>query len=179
MKKEDVARMRAYARELFAKANIVITPEESENIEVSDMGLGQIDQVGLEVITYVNTDRCCAKELALAPGQICPEHYHPPFGDNPGKEETFRCRYGMVYLYIAGEETPDRKITPPEDAAQWYTVKHEIILHPGEQYTLFPGTKHWFVAGPEGAVVSEFSTHSDDLSDVYTDPRIIRLPEAE
>src|SRR6185437_11532858 len=47
-------------------------------------------------------ERCCAKELVLFPGQTCPEHRHPPLGpDKPGKEETFRCRWGTVYLYVA------------------------------------------------------------------------------
>jgi D-lyxose ketol-isomerase len=33
---------------------------------------------------------------------------------------------------------------------------------------------HWFQAGPEGAVISEFSTQSRDEADVFTDPRIVR-----
>jgi D-lyxose ketol-isomerase len=50
-------------------------------------------------------------------------------------------------------------------------------LKPGDQYTLFPDTRHWFQAGPEGAVVSEFSTRSTDDQDIFTDPRIKRMPE--
>ncbi|MCI0418396.1 MAG: D-lyxose/D-mannose family sugar isomerase, partial [Acidobacteria bacterium] len=53
----------------------------------------------------------------------------------------------------------------------------EICLKPGEQHTLVPDTLHWFQAGPEGAVVSEFSTRSTDEADVFTDPRIKRAPE--
>jgi hypothetical protein len=37
-----------------------------------------------------------------------------------------------------------------------------------------PDTLHWFQAGDEGAVVSEFSTESRDDLDVFTDPRIRR-----
>jgi D-lyxose ketol-isomerase len=33
---------------------------------------------------------------------------------------------------------------------------------------------HWFQAGPEGAVVSEFSSASDDESDIFTNPNILR-----
>ncbi len=47
------------------------------------------------MLVYVNTDRYCAKELVLYPGQTCPEHRHPPFDGTPGKEETFRCRRGL------------------------------------------------------------------------------------
>ena len=50
----------------------------------------------------------------------------------------------------------------------------EIVLRPGEQWTILPDTLHWFEAGPEGAVVSEFSTRSRDETDVFTDPRIVR-----
>ena len=57
-----------------------------------------------------------------------------------------------------------------------YTVRHEIVLRPGEQHTIPPNTLHWFQAGPEGAVVSEFSTQSRDDLDVFTDPRIERAP---
>jgi D-lyxose ketol-isomerase len=37
-----------------------------------------------------------------------------------------------------------------------------------------PNVPHWFQAGDEGAVVSEFSTHSTDENDIFTDPSIGR-----
>jgi D-lyxose ketol-isomerase len=164
--------------EYFRRANIILTPEEVDRIEVADLGLGELAQTGLELLTYINTDRVCAKELVLFPGQTCPEHRHPPApATGPGKEETFRCRWGIVYLYVPGEPTPSPQATPPEHRRQYYTVWHEIVLRPGEQYTLAPNTLHWFQSGPEGAVVSEFSTHSDDASDVFTDPDIRREPK--
>lgn len=172
--RKDLDKARQLAREYFAKANIVLNP--AEEIEVADFGLNDLWNTGLELVTYVNTDRVCAKELVLFPGQTCPEHRHPKIGDYPGKEETFRCRYGTVYLYVEGEPTENRATEPPEGV---YTVFHEIVLRPGQQYTLYPNTKHWFKAGPEGAVVSEFSTSSFDESDIFTDPRISRIPEVE
>lgn len=156
----------------FEKANIVLTDAEKSNIEIADFGLDELETTGLELITYVNTDRCCAKEMVLFPNQTCPEHLHPDNGSIPGKEETFRCRWGKVYLYVDGEETPNRGTEPPSGGK--YTVFHEIVLNPGEQYTLYPNTKHWFKAGSEGAVISEFSTHSSDETDIFTDERIVR-----
>jgi D-lyxose ketol-isomerase len=163
--------------EYFKKANIVLTDKEKESIETADFGLGEIEKTGLEILVYVNTDRVCAKELAMLPSQTCPEHRHPNIGGEPGKEETFRCRYGKVYLYVEGEETKNRKADPPDAPKGSYTVFHEIALSPGEQYTLYPDTKHWFKSGEEGAVVSEFSTKSRDESDIFTDKRIIRVEE--
>ena len=149
---ESEARERAAA--MLDEAGIVLTPHEREGIEIADFGLGQLDEVGLQIVVYVNTDRVCAKELVLFPHQGCPEHRHPPFEGEPGKEETFRVRRGVVHLHVEGED--------------------DITLRPGDQYTIPPNTLHSFEAGDEGAIVSEFSTTSRDALDVFTDPRIVR-----
>src|SRR5512142_2670067 len=124
------------AKEYLARAGIVITPEEATNIEVADFGLNELDSTGLELVVYVNTDRVCAKELVLFPRQTCPEHYHPPVEGEPGKAETFRCRWGEVELHGPGEATQNPKAHPPKGREHTYTVQHEIILQPGQQYTL-------------------------------------------
>lgn len=177
--REQVNKARERALEYFDKAGIVLTKDEAENIEVADFGLGELDKTGLEIVTYVNTQRCCAKELILFPRQTCPEHIHPPVEGEPGKEETFRCRWGKVFLYLPGEPTPNPQGRPPAGSEEYYTVFHEVVLNPGEQYTLAPQTLHWFQAGDEGAVVSEFSTKSRDEADIFTDVRIERAPVIE
>jgi D-lyxose ketol-isomerase len=143
----------AYAATELAAAGIALTDAERESIEVADFGLSRLRELGLMLLVYVNTDRYCAKELVLYPGQSCPEHRHPPFDGGPGKEETFRCRRGLVHLWVEGEE---------------------IVLRPGEQHTIPPDTLHSFTAGPDGAVVSEFSSTSRDDLDVFTDPNVER-----
>jgi D-lyxose ketol-isomerase len=155
-------------------AGIVLTDVEKENITVFDFGLNDLENVGLELLVYVNTLRVCAKELVLFPRQSCVEHLHPTIGDITGKEETFRCRWGKVYLYVPGEPTRNMKARIPGNMKNHVTVFHEIELNPGQQYTLCPDTLHWFQAGPEGAVISEFSTTNTDDVDRFTDPRIKR-----
>jgi D-lyxose ketol-isomerase len=149
---EAEARERAAA--MLAEAGIALTPLEREQIEIADFGLGRLDEVGLQLVVYVNTDRVCAKELVLFPHQRCPEHRHPPVDGEPGKEETFRVRRGAVRLHVEGAG--------------------DIVLEPGEQYTIPPNTLHSFEAGDDGAIVSEFSTTSRDALDVFTDPEIVR-----
>ena len=139
---------------MLADAGIVLTESERESIEVADFGLGRLEEIGLQIVVYVNTERVCAKELVLFPGQMCPEHRHPAVGAEAGKEETFRCRRGSVHLHVDGQD--------------------ELVLQPGNQYTIRPDTLHWFRAGDDGAIVSEFSTRSRDEADVFTDPRIVR-----
>jgi len=172
--KKKAEQLKKRAKELLDKANIVITQEEYENMEVVDHGLGKPEIFGVEIVVYVNNERYCAKELIMLPGQIVCEHKHPPISEkNPGKQETFRCRYGEVYLYVPGKPTPNPKANIPE-RKEYFTVWHEIILTPGQQYTIPPDTLHWFQAGKEGAIVSEFSSQSIDEKDVFTDPEIKR-----
>ena len=160
--------------EYFDWAGIKLTDEEKRRIEVADFGLSDLDSIGLEIFTYVNTDRVCAKELVLFPYQTCPEHKHIDSAAAQGKEETFRCRRGKVYLYVEGKKTADIKAKPIKSKI---TVYHEIELNEGQQYTLPPNTKHWFQGGPEGALISEFSTRNTDETDVFTDKKIRRAPE--
>ena len=170
--KKDYEKNAKYVKEMFNKAGIKITKEEEAKIEIADFGLGNLENVGLQLLTYVNTDRVCAKEMALYPFQTCPEHWHIPTNGKDGKEETFRCRFGKVYLYVSGEGEKEKiKAKLPDTPV---TVFHEIVLNEGEQYTLIPNTKHWFQAGKDGAIISEFSTHSTDETDVFTDERIVR-----
>jgi D-lyxose ketol-isomerase len=173
--REEAAAARRRATALLAGSGIVLTPEESDAIEIADFGLSRLEQTGLEVVVYVNTERVCAKELVMFPRQLCPEHRHPPFDGTPGKEETFRCRAGVVYLYTEGERAPEPAARVRDDEV--LTVWREVVLHPGDQHTIEPDTLHWFQAGDEGAIVSEFSTQSRDDLDVFSDPRVQRATE--
>ena len=179
MKRSEVIEMRELALQYYAKARIILTDEEKANIEVADLGLGMVKTVGLEIVTYINTERVCAKEMVLIPHQVCPEHRHVPTDGNEGKEETFRCRYGKVYLYTDTNKNAKKEDVsiplPPTDV----TVFDETILLPGQQFTIMPGTLHWFAAGEDGAVISEFSTRSTDETDWFTDKRIVREPKVE
>ena len=171
-----IEKAKAKAIGLLKKAGFVLTQEEKgKKLEVVDFGLSDLEQIGLQMIVYVNTERYCAKELVLFPRQICPEHLHPPIDErNPGKQETFRCRWGEVYLYVPGRKTPKPRAQVPKAREKYFTVWHEIVLSPGDQYTLPPNRLHWFQAGPKGAVLSEFSSRSIDAKDVFTDPDIQR-----
>ena len=163
---------------------ISITGQEQTEIEFADFGLDQFEVEGLTLLVYANNDRYCAKELVMDPYQTCPEHRHPPIAAeltadgraDPGKRETFRCRAGEVWLYVEGPgEARSIRGRLPQGSAAYYTVFHEVRLTPGEQYTIEPNLRHWFQAGAEGAVISEFSSPSRDELDIFTDPRIRRV----
>lgn len=171
MNREDAKEL---TLDYFNRANIILTPEEKERIEITDLGLGRLKEIGLQILTYVNTERYCAKEMVLFPRQTCPEHRHPQVDGEQGKKETFRCRWGKTFLYVEGEQTTSPSCNPPKGNEEHYAVWREIVLEPGEQHTIAPNTKHWFQSGDEGAVISEFSSTSRDEHDVFTNPEIER-----
>jgi D-lyxose ketol-isomerase len=173
----EILKARERTIAMLKQAGIVLTPREQKDIEVADLGLGELERTGLQLVVYINTDRYCAKEIILFPRQTCAEHRHPTVSGAPGKMETFRCRWGRVLLYVAGEPVSKPKARAPEGSEGCYTVFHEIVLNPGDQYTIPPDTLHWFQADDSGAIVSEFSSTSRDECDVFTDSRIKRTPE--
>ena len=169
------------AAEIIRRGGIALNDSEVATIEIADFGLGRYEQIGLAIHIYVNTKRVCAKELAMLPRMMCPEHLHPDVDGEPGKEETFRVRAGEVFIYTPGKHSDDDKAAAlariPEDKRDSVTVFHCHHLQTGDQLTLPPNTKHWFVAGDAGCVLSEFSTRSRDEADIFTDTTIQRVPD--
>lgn len=175
IRRSEVKRHQQKARTMLNNAGVPV--REDESIEIAEFGLDEFEITGLSLVVYVNTDRYCGKELILFPHQTCPEHRHPPVGQDPGKMETFRCRWGEVYLYVEGPPRKPIRAVIPRGSESHYTVFNEIILKPGQQYTIPPNTLHWFQSGPEGAIVTEFSSTSRDEFDIFTDPGIKRIPQ--
>jgi mannitol-1-phosphate 5-dehydrogenase len=171
---------RAMAAERMRAAGLLLRDDEVATLEIADFGLDRFADLGLAIHVYVNTARCCAKELMLLPGQTCPEHLHPAVDGEAGKEETFRVRSGEVFMHLPGPHDAAQREAAlarlPADLRGTVSVFRTLHLRAGEQCTLLPDTAHWFTAGPDGAVVSEFSTRSRDEADIFTDPAIVRVP---
>lgn len=163
---------------MIRESGICISDEESQKVEVADFGLGRLEVEGAQILTLLATDRIAVKIVALFPGQTLPEHWHPPIGDDPGKEETIRVISGDVRAYVPGDVNINEGFIPAGQE-EVYSMRHELILKPGEQTTLPPGMKHWFQAGKEGAVMYSFSTVARDILDGFTDPGIKRVTEIQ
>jgi D-lyxose ketol-isomerase len=165
---------RERAAQMIAQAGIRISEEEKNKIDVVDFGLSHLEIEGVQVLTLVQTDRISVKVLALFPDQTEPEHWHPPVGNDPGKEETIRVVAGTVYFYVEGENTFNQGFLV-KGKGRYYTLKHEIVLKPSDQITFQPGEKHWFQARDDGAVMYSFSSVARDALDQFTDPGIVRI----
>jgi D-lyxose ketol-isomerase len=162
------------ALEYMQKAGMIVSEKEKDNISVADFGLSDLERQGGQILTFFNTERLSAKVIMLFPWQILSEHWHPALNHDIGKEEIIRVRWGEVYLYVPGEATVQPKARIPPGEEKNFTVWHEVILKPGDQYILKPKTVHWFQAGDDGAVIDDYSSTARDLQDGFTNPRVVR-----
>jgi len=176
--KSDYADAQRRAATMIRETGMCFTEDELEKVEVADFGLSRLDVEGAQILTLVATDRIAVKIIALFPRQTLPEHWHPRVGEDPGKEETIRAIAGAVRFYIPGDDSMKEGFVP-EGKENVYTMRRELVLKPGEQITLQPGTKHWFQAGETGAVMFSFSTVARDVLDGFTDPTIKRITEIQ
>jgi D-lyxose ketol-isomerase len=171
--RDTYTKAREKALRIAAKAALALSGEEVKTMDVADFGLSNLDVEGAEIVSLFDTSQLCARLIVLFAGQTEPEHNHIPIGDHPGKQEVVRVVYGTMYFYLPGDDTM-RHGSIPEGKDAYYTCRNEIVMKPGDQLVLEPGTPHWFQAGPDGAAMYSFSTPARDNLDTFTDPSIVR-----
>jgi len=157
------------AAEMIQESGIYITLAEIQQIEVVDFNLNHHSVEGVQRLTLLQTDHICVQIFVLFPHQIQPELCHPPFKDNPGKEETFRVISGSIFLYLPGGDQLNESIIPA-GKRRFFTSHKEIILQPGAQITIQAGTRHWYRADSEGGIMFCFSNGSYENRDKFSDP---------
>lgn len=157
----------AEGRALIERTGLAITDTEWATLAANDFGLGRLRVEGFVFIDLLRTSRVRITLLVLLPSQTLPEHLHPAYGTEPGKEETLRCLWGETKVVMPGEPTPGLVI--PTGKETFYTVRHAVTIRPGQQCTVPPVTRHWFQAGPEGAVNLAFQNRVDETHNIFTE----------
>lgn len=172
--RKEFIEARDRAAQMMCDAGIIINQNEIDGMDVADFGLNDLMVEGGQMLSFFNTSRVSAKVIALFPGQTLPEHWHTALGEDPGKEETIRVVWGTLYLCQEGQNTL-KAAKIPKGKDNCYTAREESVMTAGNQITLEPGIKHWFQAGPEGAVVFSFSSAARCALDPFTDLDIVRV----
>lgn len=157
------------ATALLKQSGFPVTDEEWAKLEVVDFGLGDVRKEGFAFIDILRSPRLRITLLVLLPNQTLPQHLHPAYDEEPGKEETLRTILGRTKVYIRGEQTTE-SVLIPESKADYYTARHEIALDAGEQYSVQPGIEHWFQGGAEGSVSIIFQNRVDETKNLFCDP---------
>jgi D-lyxose ketol-isomerase len=140
-----------------------------------DFGLGDFAGVGMAGIFWWNSQKYgyFGHEIYLLPGQMIVEHAHVATEAGPAKMEAWHVRHGMIWTLGEGEETRPMPVRLPESQARFITVRHAEPLKPGEVRELNrPTARHFMVAGPEGAIVTEYATYHDGAGLRFTNPGV-------
>jgi D-lyxose ketol-isomerase len=157
-------------RRLLGHCGLALSEEELSSIRLIDYGLEDPRVEGLQNVTLTSTDRLQVKVQVLLPNQTVPQHVHPPYESNLGKEESIRVLWGSLRVYLDGLDTM-RDGVMPEGKEQYYTLRNECLLGPSQRVTILPDTEHWFQGGSEGCVALSVYTRADESRNRFADPR--------
>jgi D-lyxose ketol-isomerase len=161
--------------ELLSRSGFPVTDAEQKAMEISDFGLGNLRSEGFAFIDILRSARLRITLIALLPNQALPQHVHPPYEGEPGKEETIRVLTGQTKVYIKGNPTAPGLLIPA-GKDPFYTARQEIFLISGGQFTVPPGIEHWFQGGPEGSVNICFQNRVDENKNRFRDPKSFGCP---
>ena len=154
-----------------------IYPGMREQLFVTDYNLGQFTSVGLACIFFANHIAGDASymmlEIFLLPNQMLAEHWHEKPEDPrvPQKNEGWLVRWGRSY--VVGEGSANLAsvgVTVPAIHGD-VTTHHCIVADPGNFVHLVRvGSRHWQLAGREGAIITEVANAHDGGSVRHTNP---------
>jgi len=148
---------------------------KSDDFWAIDFGLGDFVNVGMGGIFWCNDSKhgYFGHEIFLLPGQMIVEHAHMATPQAKPKMEAWLVRHGSVYLFGEGEEIKPCPVELPASQAKFITARRCRFLKAGEIAALDrPEAKHFMVAGPDGAIVTEFGTYHDNAGLRFTHPNV-------
>ncbi len=149
MKQTEIDQARAESLARLIDAGITLGP--GEEIEITDFGKGAYATLGLGLVIRLNEPEYASKWLTVAPGQVCPNHYHEII------KESFFIIKGEVKMVLNGDEQ---------------------LMKPGDKCTFGPGTWHWFTS-EKGAVIEEITTRQVATDNYFEDKAIERYVRVE
>jgi D-lyxose ketol-isomerase len=153
-----------------------VFPGMAEKLWISDYGAGQFTKVGLAAYLFCNNeeDRYMLMDIFLLPGQMLPEHWHEEGEKNPAKREGWLVRWGLSHIVGIGEPNLGKDVVVPKlHMGGKVTVEHEVAAGPGMFVPLAKvGTRHWQLAGPEGAIITEVANVHTGPAVRHSDPKL-------
>ncbi len=159
---EEKAREAYY--DMFRRFAYPISDRLRKEMWILDFGLGDFAHVGLAGIFWLNRQDYgyFGHEIYLLPGQMIAEHSHVATDKGPAKMESWQPRRGMIYVFGEGEPTPELLTKVPKSQRKLIKSRHGKVLQVDETADLNRLTAwHSMVAGPEGALVTEYGTFHD------------------
>lgn len=158
----DKAREAYY--DMFQRFNYPLSETLKQGMWILDFNLGDFAQVGMAGIFWINRQdyKYFGHEIYLLPGQMIPEHCHLPTAKGAAKMESWQPRRGMIYTFGEGDPTPEFLEKIPKSQRDLVKSRRCLPLGIDEIGSLNRlEAFHFMVAGPEGALVTEYGTFHD------------------
>lgn len=146
---------------------VPVTPLlKTDEFWVSDFAQKDFPNIGMGGIFWINNVEAgyFGHDIYLLPGQMLVEHRHNPT-KLPAKMETWQVRHGSAYFFGEGEETKPLPVEIPQSQIDLDGVhcKKCTLLEEGGILTLNKlGAWHFIIAGPNGAIISEYASPHDN-----------------
>lgn len=166
--------------DMFERLGYPISENLRKNIWAIDFGLGQFPEVGMGGIFWAHENKhgVFGHEIFLLPNQMLVEHAHNPFGGLQAKNECWHCRAGVSYCFGETGELNDtdlKNVVLPESQKNFVTV-HKVTAADAKKGNIVwlnrIGAKHYQIAGPEGAVVTEYGSFHQNEGNAFTNPNV-------
>lgn len=175
---DEKAARQAYF-DMMERLGMPISKNMRDNMWATDFGLGQFPEVGMGGIFWAMEDKhgVFGHEILLLPNQLLIEHYHVAANGLPAKHECWQARFGTSYCF--GEEGQDASAYPdvkvPESQKQFITV-HKVSKADSKEGNVVwlnrPTARHYQIAGPEGAIVTEYGAFHCQDGVKFTNPNV-------
>lgn len=150
--------------DMFRRFGYPISDKLKKEMWVLDFGLGDFAEVGMAGIFWLNRQDYgyFGHEIYLLPGQMIAEHAHVSTSKGPAKMESWHPRRGMIYTFGEGEPTAEFIEKIPASQRKLVKSRHCKPLGIDDLADLNRlEAWHFMVAGPEGALVTEYGTFHD------------------
>jgi D-lyxose ketol-isomerase len=160
--------------DMFRRFGYTISDTLKKGIWVLDFHLNDFANVGMAGIFWLNRQDFgyFGHEIYLLPGQMIPEHQHLATEKGPAKMESWQPRHGMIYTFGEGEPTPELLSKIPASQRDVVKSQHCKPLTVDEVGDLNRREAwHFMVAGPQGALVTEYGTFHDMAGLRFSNPK--------
>jgi D-lyxose ketol-isomerase len=140
-----------------------------------EFGQNDFSNVGMGGIFFVNDKEHSyfGHEIYLLPGQMIAEHFHLPAEDMPAKHEAWQVRHGSVWTVAQGGDKSKLPFVLPKSQEQYATCFDAKELKVGGQDALRKlDEPHFMMAGPEGAIVTEYASYHSGAGLRFTNPTV-------
>lgn len=143
-----------------------------------DYNTGRFADVGISGIMFENnqTNMYVLLDIFLMPNQMVAEHWHNDGKTSAAKREGWLVRWGYSYIGGIGENNmakfPQLKI--PQVHWQGKVDAEHITSGMTGSFTNMKQvlSKHWMLAGKEGAIITEVANFSDSKTSIRSDPKM-------